>query len=54
MEPKVSALEEKLHKERHAFSKMGENNYKVFQVDSDSSNAVCATGDVNNDGFNAT
>ena len=50
----VAYLEAKLHKERHAFSKMGENNYATFQVETEESsffNAVLANGDVNGDGF---
>ena len=57
LEPKVAALEARLHKERHEFSKMGENNYKIFQFgvdDKEFSNfsGVTGDGDVNNDGFN--
>ena len=64
---KVSDLEERLHKERHEFSKMGVNNYRIFQygtgeaivlkgrLNLDEINAfgnnVCMNGDVNGDGF---
>ena len=54
LEPKVASLEARLHKERHAFSKMGQNNYKMFQTDTGESSIignVCANGDVNGDGF---
>jgi len=55
LEAKISSLEARLHKERHEFSKMGQNNYRVFQVETEESSiigAVSANGDVNNDGFN--
>jgi len=57
LEEKVAALEARLHKERHEFNKMGENNYQVFQVDTEERsifNNVRIDGDVNNDGFNCT
>ncbi len=55
LEPKVAALEAKLHKERHEFSKMGQNNYQIFQADAEqpfaARNNVCLDGDVNGDGY---
>ena len=55
LETRVAALEARLHKERHEFSKMGENNYKIFKVGDEEISrlsSVSGDGDVNNDGFN--
>ena len=60
LEAEVSALEARLDKERYAFSKMGENNYKIFQVANEglstsiyvSFTCVTGDGDVNSDGVN--
>ena len=54
LEERVKALEARLHKERNEFSKMGENNRRVFQVDPEEINvfsSVLANGDVNGDGY---
>jgi hypothetical protein len=54
LEEKVSSLEARLHKERHAFIKMGRNEYKKFQVDTDEPSTIGTVymeRDVNNDGF---
>ena len=64
LESKVASIEARLHKERHEFSKMGRNDYKIFtstdsisinrdlNINGVSINNVCIEGDVNNDGFN--
>ncbi|HCO92343.1 MAG TPA: hypothetical protein DIU00_00055 [Phycisphaerales bacterium] len=55
LEEKVSSLEAKLEEGRNEFSKMGQNNYEIFKLDTKEPELIsntCAEGDANSDGYN--